>query len=186
MRSRPETFSATEQPTDLTLSWDSVSVFGDTDLRTGLVLRIMAADATTFSSPIDTPPFAVGNSVPVVTGFSVGGGTARGATTVQFQASDLSEDLVQLTKLELSVVGDFSDTVDIAAAHLNGGLPSCLATSSAGVVHRFVWDSGFAPAVISQSARLRMTVVDALGDSSTPATSEPFTLDNAPVIALSV
>lgn len=164
--------------------------FPDRSYRSGLVLEVTTSDQSNAAVTTRSAPFAYGNDAPRVSWLAVDDNRAFGLAIVRFSISDSTSDITAVERLELSVAGDFSDTVVLPldagqGTHFPSGALRSLATSVGGTAHSVTWDSRLSAPIDVSNARFRMVVTD--GDVSEAVLSPPFAIDNAqsaPVISL--
>ncbi|MBI5508532.1 MAG: right-handed parallel beta-helix repeat-containing protein [Deltaproteobacteria bacterium] len=167
------------------VTWDAAAQLGSSAYRDDVRLRVTPRD-TGAGQPVDTDLFAFGNDAPQIASFTVDDNVVTGLALLRFAVADSSSDPVQVTKVELSLSGDFSDAIDIPrtaglGSNFPGGTLSALASSPSGVDYNLTWDSAALPEarVDRPTARLRLTLTDSFGSPSQPVTAASFALANA-------
>ncbi|MCC6811213.1 MAG: VCBS repeat-containing protein [Deltaproteobacteria bacterium] len=150
----------------------------------GVRLRVTPRDALGVGHAVTSDPFAIGNDPPAIAALAFDDAVLKGIAVARFVVADSSFDPVRITKVELSLSGDFTDAVLVpneigAGKAFPAGSLSDLATSNSGEAATLTWDSRLsAPIDLEAGACLRVTIADAYGGQAV-ATSKPFGLDNA-------
>ena len=160
------------------VEWDAKTDFGGSTAYVGSIQLQITPDDGTDSGPAVFPAtFAFGNDAPVVTSCVVDtdGGEVSGITAIRFIITDTSSDLCDVTKIEFSEDGTFTDTViDIP---LDTGVGeefptgSLTALTSTGVEHSVSWDTTLTANINSTASKIRITVIDDPGADTTAITS---------------
>jgi hypothetical protein len=148
-------------------------------------LRLAAATVSATSTPfefVESPIFSLGNDAPSDAGLSVAEGRARATAALLLAPVDSAADAVELLVVEYSSAGDFvADTISVPvdSTHFPFGLGGFIGSSADGSATTTLgWRSDLLAVSDSNTARLRVTLRDALGAYATRLLSAPFIYDN--------
>ncbi|MGE0434193.1 MAG: FG-GAP repeat domain-containing protein, partial [Planctomycetota bacterium] len=157
--------------------WNAPLDLGSTAYVSPVNLQISCDDGKA-SGPIVFPAaFAFGNDAPVVTSVVVDTDVSNqvaGITAIRFTITDSTPDLCDVTAIEISAAGDFSDAVDIP---LNTGVNENFPTGSLtgltanGTEHSVSWDTELIANYNASGVKVRLKVQDSPSGSTTPIES---------------